>query len=134
MIGHAGAFAQLPADDAPVEVGKAEVEQHEVAVGGGERRGAGADQLDLEAFALQARAQRLGDGGVVFHDQQAHGHMFARARRATHLHLCQTLVTRGAGLCQTFADCWPRLERVCTVVPASSVLSREELRMDTAPP
>ena len=63
MIGHAGSLAQLPADDAPVEVGEAEVEQHEIAGVGSEGSGARADQVDLEALAPEARPQRLGDRG-----------------------------------------------------------------------
>src|SRR5450830_146331 len=66
---HVGPFAQLPADDSPVEVWKTEVEQHEITLVGSERSGPGVDQIDLETFAQQTCAQRLGNRGIVLYNQ-----------------------------------------------------------------
>ena len=66
----------------PSRSGRPEVEQHEIALVGGERSGPGVDQVDLETFTQQTSPQRLGDGGIVLDDQEAHGHMFARKHAA----------------------------------------------------
>jgi hypothetical protein len=70
--GHVRAVAQRRAHHPAVEVGKSQVEQHEVAVAGGQRRRSGADHLDVEALASQTGAQRYRDGGVIFYDKEAH--------------------------------------------------------------
>ena len=67
--------AQRPAHREAVTVGEREVEQHEVdvAAGGAERVAAFEHVGDLEAFAFEGSHQWLGDGEVVF-DEQDRGH------------------------------------------------------------
>ena len=66
---HVGAGAQQPADLGPVDVGEPEVEQHEIGKRGGERRSAGRDAADVEAFAPESLDEGLRDRVVVLDDQ-----------------------------------------------------------------
>ena len=77
--GDLGALAQLPADVGAVDVRQTEVEEDEVALVRAEGRGPGGDEVDVESLALEAGAQRLGDGRIVFDDEEAHCPMFTQA-------------------------------------------------------
>ena len=75
--GHVAERAQAAQHVEPVEVGEAEVEDHDVgaAVGGDhDRRLAGRGLEHLEVAAAQRRAQRAPERGVVFDEEdRAHG-------------------------------------------------------------
>ncbi len=70
---HARPGPQLARDGVPVDVGQAQVQQHQVRLGRGEGGGAGGDPLHLEALAAQAGHQRCGDAVVVLHHEKPHG-------------------------------------------------------------
>ena len=83
MIGTLGAGAQLAADRRSRRCpGSREVEQDDVGLRRLQRRRAGRDSLDGEAFTPQPLSERLGDRVLVFDEQHVHGLMVARATRA----------------------------------------------------
>src|SRR5262249_36504592 len=93
---HAGGGPQLPAHLVAVEVGQAEVEQHEVHAVGGQGVAAGGDVGDREPGPLQAPDQGYGDGLVVLDDQQVHGKSMAGGTPRCP-HPCHSLTWRWPG-------------------------------------
>jgi hypothetical protein len=78
--------AQDTADVAAVAVGQREVEQDEVRLGrprGVERLLCGARHGRLEALAAEEAGERLGDRGLVLHDQDAGRHAVECSRRGS---------------------------------------------------
>ena len=73
MIGTADAGAQFATYDATVQVGQAEVEQHEISRRSRERRRTRRRMVDGESFPLQSGTQGFRDRGVVLDHQQMHG-------------------------------------------------------------
>lgn len=88
--GHVGQGPHPPAHLVAVDVGQADVEQHDVGNGGGDGLPAGGDVGHLEALPLETSHQRCGDGLVVFHQEDPHALVFTESLLSSpHLGWCR---------------------------------------------